>query len=138
MDEEFREDKAAFSFEDLDAIGESYGALGEAFFVAEDEGHVVGTIGVKREDERTALIRRIFVGPAFRKKKVGLQLLNRAIEFCQEVGYQELIFKTTSRMIHAIDLFRKRGFQPRAKIPMGQLELMKLTYGVKGRSAEGK
>ena len=131
MDSEFQDEKPAFSFEDLNALNEFYGALGEAFFVAEDGKKLVGTVGVKREDERVALIQRIFVDPEYRHKKVGLQLLNRAIEFCGEVGYQDLVFKTTSRMTGAIDLFKKRGFQSRAKVNLGRLELLKLTFPLK-------
>lgn len=128
MDSEFRDEKSAFSFEDLDHLKESYGSLGEAFFVAEAGKKLVGTIGVKREDERVALLQRIFVSPEYRNKKVGLRLLNRAIEFCGEVGYRDLVFKTTSRMTGAIDLFKKRGFQTRGKVSLGKLELIKLTF----------
>lgn len=130
---EFQEEKAVFSLEDLDAMQDSYGKLGEAFFVAEEAKKIVGTVGVKREDDRVALIRRIFVASEYRKKKIGLRLLNRAIEFCDEVGYRELIFKTTSRMTDAIELVQKRGFQSRAKIPMGRLELLKFSLSLKGK-----
>ena len=131
MDGEFQEDKAAFPMIDLEALKDSYNRLGEAFFVADDGGKVVGTVGIKREDDRVALLRRIFVAPPYRKRKIGLQLLNRAIAFCEEVGYQELIFKTTSRMANAIELIRKRGFQSRAKVPMGTLELLKYSLSLK-------
>lgn len=134
MDGEFPEDKAAFTMDDLERLeGDSYGKLGEAFFVAEEGRRIIGTVGVKREDDRIALIRRIFVAPAYRKKRIGLQLLDRAIEFCEEVGYRELVFKTTSRMSGAIGLVKKRGFQSRAKVPMGQLELCKFSLSLKGQ-----
>ena len=66
MDSEFQQEKSAFSLEDLQSLEESYGNLGEVFFVAEDGKKVVGTIGVKKEDDRIALIRRIFVSPDYR------------------------------------------------------------------------
>ena len=133
MDGEFKEAKLAFSQEDLHSLEDSYGKLGEAFFVAEDGKKIVGTVGVKREDDRVALIRRIFVAPEYRKKKIGLRLLNRAIEFCEEVGYRDLIFKTTSQMSNAIGLIQGRGFQSRAKILMGQVELLKFVLSLKGK-----
>ena len=133
MDAEFQEDKAAFATADLDHLLESYGALGEAFFVAENGKSIVGTVGVKKEDDRVAFLRRIFVAPAYRKKRIGLELLKRAIEFSQEVGYQELIFKTTSRMKGACELVRRHGFNLRAKIPMGRLELLKFSLSLKGK-----
>lgn len=135
MDGEFQEEKVVFSFDDLDAISESYGQLGEAFFVAEEGKKIVGTIGVKREDDRKALLRRMFVSPEHRKRKIGLELLNRAIEFCEEVGYRELVLKTTSRMADAIELVQKRGFQSRAKVPMGRVELLKFSLSLKGKKA---
>lgn len=130
MNGEFAEEKAAFSLEDLDSLMDSYSRLGEAFFVATDGKKVVGTIGVKREDDRVALIRRIFVAPEYRKRQIGHRLLSRAIEFCQEVGYQDLIFKTTSRMSGAIELFKRRGFKSRAKVPLGKLELLKFSLSL--------
>ena len=130
MDREFQADKEAFSIEDLENLEKHYGNFGEAFFVAEDGNGIIGTAAVKREDDRIALIRRIFVSPDYRKKQIGLRLLTRAVEFCREVGYQELIFRTTSRMTAAIALVKKQGFQSRAKIPMGQLELLKFALSL--------
>lgn len=136
MDLEFSEDKLAFPSEDLDGLEISYGRLGEVFFVAEDGRKVVGTVGVKREDNRVALIRRIFVAPEYRKKQIGIRLVNRALDFCREVGYRELVFKTTSRMGGAIELVKKVGFQSRAKIPLGQVELLKFSMSLDGRNSK--
>lgn len=138
MDEEFPEDKSAFMAADLDSVEESYGGAGEAFFVAEDGNRIVGTVGVKREDPGIALLRRIFVAPAYRNRKIGLQLVQGAIEFCQTAGYRELVFKTTSRMIGAIGLVKKVGFQSRAKIPVGPVELLKFTLSLNHNKNQGR
>ncbi|MBI4115206.1 MAG: GNAT family N-acetyltransferase [Candidatus Omnitrophica bacterium] len=138
MDGEFKDEKAAFSFDDLDNLEGSYGKLDEAFFVAEEGKKIVGTIGVKREDERVALIRRIFVAPQYRQKKIGSELLKRAIEFCEEAGYRELVFKTTSKMEGALKFFESRGFHSRAKVPMGRIELLKFTLSLKGNNTVSK
>lgn len=130
MDSEFREDKPAFSIDDLENLENHYGSLGEAFFVAEDGQKIIGTAAVKREDDRIAIIRRIFVAPEYRKKQIGIKLLTRAIEFCKEVGYRELVFRTTSRMTGAIALVKKQGFQSRARVPMGHVELLKFTLSL--------
>lgn len=130
MDGEFREEKSVLSLEDLENVETSYGNFGEAFFIAEDGKKIVGTVAVKREDDRIALIRRIFVDPEYRMRQIGLELLDRAIGFCKEVGYRELIFKTTSRMSAAIELVKKLGFQSRAKVPLGQVELLKFSLSL--------
>jgi GNAT superfamily N-acetyltransferase len=77
----------------------------------------------------------MFVSPDYRKRKIGLELLNRAIAFCEEVGYRELLLKTTSRMADAIELVQKRGFQSRAKVPMGRVELLKFSLSLKGKKS---
>lgn len=125
MNQEFPQSLSAFPLDDLNHIQDVYGKLGEAFFVAEDSHKIIGTVGVKREDDRIALLRRIFVAPEYRKQKIGVQLVERTIEFCKEVGYQEIVFKSSSKMDGAIRLCQKKGFHQRAKLEMGGMELLK-------------
>ena len=131
MDEEFHDQKAAYPTEDIENIEHFYGSLGDAFFVAERDHKIVGTIAIKKEDDRVALLRRLFVDPAFRRRQIGLKLMDRALQFCHEVGYQEIVFRTTSRMEVAAMICQRRGFVPRAKIQLGQLELMKFTLSLR-------
>ncbi|MBI4368115.1 MAG: GNAT family N-acetyltransferase [Candidatus Omnitrophica bacterium] len=135
MGEEFPKESSSFPVDDLDEIGSSYGKLGEAFFVAVTDGKIVGTIGVKQEDKRTAMLRRFFVDSGCRGKRIGSQLLDRAIEFCREVGYDEVIFKTTSTMENAVHLCERRGFLPRAKLEVGAIKLLKFALFLKGEAA---
>lgn len=134
LNEEFPKEAQAYPTNDLNDILDSYGKLGEAFFVATIGDQVVGTVGIKREDERVALLRRLFVAQDCRRKKVGVQLLERAIDFCREVGYDEVIIKTTSTMDRAVQLCEKRGFIPRARLSLGSLELLKLALFLKDKS----
>ncbi len=134
MDKEFQDAKHAYPMEDVEAIDKAYSAIGEAFFVAVDKKsqQVIGTVAVKKEDERTALLRRLFVSSNYRNQKVGRSLVGRALEFAREVGYHEMIFKTTSKMSGAIELCRKNGFVQRAHIVLGPIELIKLALALNG------
>ena len=129
---EFPGEADNFPADDLTDIHTSYGKLGEAFFVALYDGLVVGTVGIKRDDERTALLRRLFVDPRFRRRNIGNQLIEQAVNFCREVGYDELIFKTTSTMNQAVQLCEKKGFIPRARLSVGPVQLMKFALFLKG------
>ncbi|MBI4395320.1 MAG: GNAT family N-acetyltransferase, partial [Candidatus Omnitrophica bacterium] len=131
---EFPKERASFPIDDLDDISSCYGKLGEAFFVALDHGKVIGTVAVKQEDARTAMLRRLFVDSKHRRQKIGFQLVDRAIEFCREVGYDELIFKTTSNMNSAVQLCEKKGFVPKAKLNLGQVQLLKFALFLKNES----
>lgn len=128
MSEEFGEAKNAYPTDDVENIDDSYGNLGEAFFVAVDGEKVIGCVGIKKEDERTAMLRRLFVAKDYRRRQIGMKLIDRAIEFCQEVGYDELIFKTTSQMVGAIHTCQKKGFVQRAHIALGSIELLKFVF----------
>ncbi len=135
MHAEYRDDVETFPMSDLDDINFSYGKIGEAFFVGVDgKGNVIGTVGIKKEDERTAFLRRIFVDPKCRRKKVGSKLIDRALSFCREAGYQEVVFKTTSRMEAAIKLCISKGFSEKAKVNLGGVGLLKFAYFVKENS----
>ena len=126
--------KEAATLQDLENISDSYGKLGETFFVAVSGDSIVGTVGIKREDERTAMLRRLFVNSEHRRQKVGTQLVERAIEFCREVGYDEIIFKTNSIMRDAIKLCEKKRFAPKAKLDLGPMQLLKFGLFLKGET----
>ena len=131
MNQEFREDKSAYPTDDLADILRTYGGLGEAFFVATNDEEIVGTVAIKKEDDRIALLRRLFVAPTYRKRQIGLKLIDRALKFCDEVGYQEVVFKTTSGMKAAIQSCQKRGFVQRAKLELGTIELLKFSISLR-------
>lgn len=134
MEKEFRQDMSAYPSSDLDDISVSYGNIGEVFFVAEDDGKIVGTVAVKRDDERHALLRRFFVAPEYRGQKLGKKLLHHLIDYCRDVGYQEIMVKTTTHMLRAIKLFQKSGFTEKAQIDLGGIKLCKLELFLKENS----
>ncbi len=134
MSEEFPEQQKNYPLDDIVDIGKSYGSLGDAFFVGLFGEEIIGTVGVKKEDERTALIRRIFVKPEYRNRRYGVRLLEEAVNFCSVVGYQEIVFKTTSNMEKAIQLCLKNGFVEKARVEVGNIELLKFALFLKQNS----
>ena len=131
MVNEFQDQSSAYPNDDIQNVSETYDKVGEAFFVAANNGHIVGTVGIKKEDDRVAFLRRLFVAETHRNQKIGMKLIERALQFCDEVGYDEVIFKTTSRMEGAIKICQKCGFSKRAQIHLGPLELYKFSLLLK-------
>ncbi len=131
MSKEFQEVANAYPMEDVERISTAYGEIGDAFFVAvNDHSKVVGTVAIKKEDDRIALLRRLFVAPTHRNLKIGKKLIEHAIHFCREAGYGEMVFKTTSKMSGAIQLCMKNGFVQRAHIALGPIELLKFSLNL--------
>ena len=134
MQQEFPGARQTYPADDLNSIPDHYGSLGEAFFVAVDSGQIIGTVAVKRDDERSALLRRIFVDPKHRGKRIGYQLMQKAIQFCTEVGYQEVVFRTTEDMKAAGKLCTDNGFEEKARIPVAGNALIKFSLFLKENS----
>ena len=111
LTKEYPFDKNAYSDSDLSRIDEVYGGEKESFMVIEDEGDIVGTVGIKEDSKESALLRRLFVDLKHRKLGYGTELLKRAIEFCKENGYKRIAFRCTDRMKDAMNLCLGNGFK---------------------------
>lgn len=111
LTKEYPFDKSAYSDSDLDKISEVYGGERESFFVIEEDGSVVGTVGVKEDTKDNALLRRLFVDLKRRKRGYGSELIEKAITFCKDKGYKKIYFRCTDRMSDAMRLCMKKGFK---------------------------
>ncbi|NQT22692.1 MAG: GNAT family N-acetyltransferase [Candidatus Omnitrophica bacterium] len=111
LKDEYPFDMNAYADTDINDISGIYGGSENAFFVIRDKGKVVATAGIKRDTEKSALLRRLFVDKAYRKKGLGASLINKAIEFCKSRGYEQIAFRATDRMKDAMHLLEKNGFE---------------------------
>ncbi len=126
LTKEYPFDKSVYSDSDLDRIGEVYGGKKDFFLVSDDNGAVVGTVGIKEDDADSALLRRLFVSPGHRRHGIGSALLDEALLFCRKEGYKRVIFRCTDRMREAIGLCEKKGFREIESIDMGGFRIHRL------------
>lgn len=127
---EFAMDQKAYPHSDLDSISDVYGGAREGFFVGEDKGRIVGTVAVKEESRDTAILRRLFVSPEYRGKGYGRLLIEKALDFCREKGYHEVIFHASNAMKAAMGLCRSKGFNEKQKLELGDVDIIKLALTV--------
>lgn len=125
LSKEFEFGRDAYSYCDLDSIDKVYGGEREGFFVLEDKGEIAGTVGVKEESKRTAIIRRLFVDTSFRRKGYGSLLIDRALDFCREKDYHEVVFHVAASMKTAVDLCRSRSFKEKEELVLGGIDVVK-------------
>ncbi len=130
LTKEYPFDKSAYSDSDLDRIDEVYSGTKDSFFVIEEGGSVVGTVGIKEESGDSALLRRLFVDAGHRHKGYGTQLLNKALEFCRAGGYKDVIFRCTDRMVDAMNLCKKSGFVEVEELDVGGFKIHKLVLAL--------
>lgn len=130
LTKEYPFDKSAYSDSDLYDLKDTYSGSRESFFVLEDGGKIVGTTGIKEDSEKTALLRRVFVDPAHRRKGYGALLIDEALTFCKKKNYSNIAFRTTSRMTQAIELCKKKGFKQIEKIDLEGFCIYKFTRSI--------
>ncbi len=100
--------------EDLRDIAVAYldEESGSRFWVVEDDdGRLVGMVGVRRHSESQAAVRRLHVHPDRRMQGIGSLLVREALRFCHDQGYVKIVLETKEDQTAAIALFTRFGFR---------------------------
>src|SRR5665213_552852 len=82
------------------------------FVVARLDGVAVGCGAIRRLDEGTAEVKRMFVKPELRGRGVAKQLLDRLEGDARAMGVNRLVLETGIHQAEAIGLYRQAGFTP--------------------------
>lgn len=127
LTKEYPFDKSVYENSDIADINQTYSGGRDGFFVLESEDKILGTIGVKEESEDMALIRRLFVDPACRRRGYGALLLDKAIRHCRNYNFKHIVFRATGKMIQVINLLKKTNFKEVEKIDLGGFQIYKFT-----------
>jgi GNAT superfamily N-acetyltransferase len=83
----------------------------ENIWILEIEGKQRGSISIKKVNDKIAQLGLFLVEPSLRGSGYGKQLLQKAIDFCKENGYQTIILWTNSELKSARRIYEKNGFQ---------------------------
>ena len=81
------------------------------FWVAELDGHVLGMIGVARDHDHHAEIRRLRVDPDWQHTVIGARLVETALAHCSHHGYLKVVLDTRFDTDAAMSLFDRFAFQ---------------------------
>lgn len=88
----------------------SYADVGGAFFVAVEDGKVIGTAGVYPVEPGVFELRKMYLGPATRRKGVGQRLFDECRAFVVAHGGRRVVLDTTEKMTAAIRFYERNGF----------------------------
>jgi GNAT superfamily N-acetyltransferase len=104
-------DYQGFEAELRDLPGQ-YAAPSGTLLLARSDSDVVGCVGVRPIDERTAEMKRLYVRPSGRGIGLGRTLAEAAIRFATVTGYERMRLDTLPMMDRAQELYRSLGFMP--------------------------
>lgn len=95
---------------DLENVATNYAGDRAGFWVAEDDGVVVGTIAVRPRNEAVCELKRLYVSAAARGRGVGRMLYEHAEAFARAVGYEKIWLDSSRKFAAARRLYERNGF----------------------------
>lgn len=88
-----------------------YGPPSGALFIAYLNNEAVGCIALQKIDEHGVCeMKRLYIRPPYRKKKVGQALVQEILEKARSMGYSKMVLDTLLRLQPAINLYKRFGF----------------------------
>ena len=99
-----------FSLSDAQVVGAN-----GAFLIAYLDDTAVGCGAVRRLDETTAEIKRMYVDPAVRGKGIGRALVAALEREARLIGATRMVLETGTRLAPAVKLYEAMGY---ARIPL--------------------
>jgi len=98
--------------QELATLPGKYAPPAGALILAREDGDPVGCVALRRIDPRTCEMKRLFVKPQGRGKKIGAELVRRIIKAAETRGYEAMRLDTLQTIMQsAISLYLGFGFQ---------------------------
>ncbi len=84
---------------------------GGQIFIALFEGKAVGTVALIKESENSFELAKMAVSSQYRGLKIGDKLMSACLEYARKVGVKKVFLLSNRKLIAAINLYKKFGFQ---------------------------
>jgi putative acetyltransferase len=98
-------------FKDMDELQSHYFDNAGMFLVALNGEQVIGSGALRKLDDKTAEIKRLWLLEAYHGQGIGYRLLSQLIDFAREQGYIRIRLQTSPEQVRALDFYRKVGFR---------------------------
>jgi ribosomal protein S18 acetylase RimI-like enzyme len=99
--------------DDADEFAREYFGAGSGIWLASEDSEVVGCIALRPilQFERSGEVKRLYVKPATRGRKIADRLLAALEEYAVEFGYRTLYLDTKDDLLPAIRFYERHGYE---------------------------
>lgn len=97
--------------QELASLPGAYSPPDGRLLLAKVETDVAGCVALRKIGDGLCEMKRLYVRPAFRGQRVGLELAHAVIREARTIGYRSMLLDTLPVMKDAIRLYRSLGFR---------------------------
>lgn len=95
---------------EIEHLETKYGILDGRLYLIYCDDELAGCIGLRKIDDQTCEMKRLYIRPEFRGKKLGNVLVEKIIADAREIGYSYMLLDTLPFLQSAIHIYKKFGF----------------------------
>jgi putative acetyltransferase len=110
LEDSIRHFSAAGKLKDMDDLQANYFDAGGTFLVALNGEQVIGSGALRRLDNETAELKRMWLLEAYHGQGIGYRLITQLFDFAREQGYSRARLQTSPEQVRALAFYRKVGF----------------------------
>ena len=95
---------------ELENLGTKYGLPCGRLYIAYAEGQAAGCIALRKLDESSCEMKRLYVRPEHRGAGIARQLVDIIIRDAKDIGYRHMLLDTLPALKAALQLYEDLGF----------------------------
>ncbi len=96
--------------DELDDPTKKYGLPDGRLYIAWCDGQPAGCIALRRLDDTTCELKRLYVRPAFRGRGIAGVMMQSILDDARAIGYAAMVLDTQPYLASAVRMYRALGF----------------------------